>query len=155
MADYVNLGQSGAEINLIDDVDYLLVRDGFKMTENWASVIAPLRSGGARIGKMLLIETDFDWDIFIQPNGNPDTANAYQLALDKLKRLRSILTTAPVTAQTGNPVYYTESVAGQTTLIKYKVLSGTCVPTDRMLTQSGIIRCHLSLKFDGASPGGF
>jgi len=147
MSDYVNLGQLGSEINLIDNVDYLLIRDGFTWSELWADVIIPLRGGGSRIGKHLLSEVNFDWNILIRPQGGP-----YQTALDKLTTIRTILdTTAPLNAQGSSPVYYTESVAGQTTLIKYKVLTGTCVPTDRMLVQAGIIRCKLILKFDGST----
>lgn len=154
--DYVNLGQVGQEINLIDDVDYLLIRDGFKWDEKWLDVISNLRGGGARIGKHLLATVDFDWDIFIQPNGGTgiDCSVPYESALIKLKALRFILNYAPRVSRTASPVYYTESVASQTTPLVYKVLSGTCVPIDRMLVQAGIIKCHLHLTFDGASIGG-
>lgn len=150
MTNYVSLGQVGFEVNLIDNIDYLLIRDNMKWSENWLDVIAPLRAGGSRIGKHLLAETDFDWDIFIRPKGGD-----YQVALTKLQNLRTIIgDTAPKNAQGTSPVYYIESVAEQTSLLKYKVMSGVCVPIDRMLTQSGIIKCHLSLKFDGGPISG-
>jgi len=149
LTDYVDLGQSGSEVNLIDGIDYLIIRDGFKWDEVWADVITPLRGGGSRIGKHILSKTVFDWGFIVRPQGA-----SYETAIQKLKNLRAILALAPKNAQGTNPVYYTESVAGQITLIKYKVLAGTCVPTDRMLVQAGVIRCHLHLEFDGASPGG-